>query len=302
MTGAESTVAERSPVRARDVLALLRPKQWVKNFFVLAPVLFSGRFREPDALVLAFAAFLAFSFLASGVYAMNDILDRDSDRIHPLKKNRPVASGRIRPGAAVAIAAIMWALGLAVAWAIDPLVGAIGATYAVLNVAYSVRLKHVVIVDVFAIATFFVLRLLAGSAAVDVQPSIWLLVCGSLLALYLGFAKRRHELLVLGDASVDHRSVLSEYSPVFLDQMSTVLLSVTIVAYLMYTISPERVALSGYGLTYSAVFVLYGVFRYLYLVHQRGSGSPTEALLADRSLLAAVVLWVAYCGWVIAAG
>jgi 4-hydroxybenzoate polyprenyltransferase len=157
-----------------------------------------------------------------------------------------------------------------------------------------------VIVDVFVIAAFFVMRLVAGALAVNVKPSIWLLLCGGLLALYLGFAKRRHELVLLGGGSPTHRAVLADYSTTFLDQLSVVLLSVTIVSYIMYTLESDTARIVGSeSLSYSTAFVLYGVLRYLYLVHRNEGGNPTETLLTDRSLLAAVVLWGAYCGAII---
>ncbi len=282
-----------------DWVRLMRPRQWVKNAFVLTPLLFSGRFLLRSADLRAAVAFLGFCLLASAVYTWNDVLDREADRQHPLKRLRPVASGRLSVRAAAWFGAGLAGAGLAVSVALGLDVAAIGASYLVLNVLYSFRLKHVVVLDVFCIAGFFILRLLAGSRAIDVVPSIWLLLCGGLLALYLGFAKRRHELQLLGADSAQHRSVLAHYSPAFLDQMSGVLLSVTIVAYIMYTLSPEKVAETGYRLTYSTVFVLYGVFRYLYLVHQRDAGNPNEVLFADRSLLGSVVLWFLYCFWVI---
>ena len=161
-------------------------------------------------------------------------------------------------------------------------------------------IKHVVILDVFAISAFFVLRLLAGAAAVDVRPSVWLVLCGGLLALYLGFAKRRHEIVLLGEGSSDHRAVLSQYSTPFLDQLSVVLLAVTIVSYIMYTLESDTARqLGGESLSYSTVFVLYGVLRYLYLVHRRLDGNPSEILLTDKGLLLSVTLWVLYCGFVI---
>ena len=283
----------------RDWVRLVRPAQWIKNLFVLAPLLFSGRATESDAVVAALQALVAFCLLASAVYAFNDVADRESDRSHPTKRNRPVASGRISTRSALGLSAGLILLGLGLAWLVTPRLALIAAGYLVLNLFYSVWLKHLVILDVFAIAAFFLLRLLGGSAAIGVQPSIWLLICGGLLALYLGFAKRRQELVLLGGDSASHRKVLGDYGPAFLDQMSVVLLAVTVVSYIMYTLSPERVAASGYRLTYSLVFVLYGVFRYLFLVHQRGGGSPTETLLTDRSLIIAVLLWSGYCGWVV---
>ena len=283
----------------RDWVRLLRPAQWTKNLFVLAPLLFSGKGKEPDAMVSAFLALVAFCLLASAVYSFNDVADRESDRSHPTKRNRPVASGRITTAAAIGMAAGLIVAGIGLSWAVNSRLALIAGAYLGLNLIYSFWIKHVVILDVFAIAAFFLLRLLGGSVAIAVAPSIWLLICGGLLALYLGFAKRRHELMLLGGDSTSHRKVLGDYGPAFLDQMSVVLLAVTVVSYIMYTLSPERVAVSGHLLTYSLVFVLYGVFRYLYLVHQRGGGSPTETLLTDRSLIVAVLLWSAYCGWVV---
>jgi len=284
----------------RDWIRLIRPQQWIKNAFVLTPLLFSGKFLDLTADLRAGLAFISFCFLASAVYAWNDILDREGDRQHPTKKMRPVAAGRIGVSAAAWSGVILAAVGLAGCALLGQPVLVVAVAYLGLNVLYSFRLKHVVVLDVFCVAGFFVLRLLAGARAVAVVPSIWLLLCGGLLALYLGFAKRRHEIVLLGSGSSQHRTVLADYSPAFLDQMSGVLLSVTIVAYIMYTLSPEKLAeIGSYRLTYSAGFVLYGVFRYLFLVHQREGGNPNDVLFTDRALLASVVLWFLYCFWVI---
>ena len=294
-----AAILPASSAGMKDWVRLLRPAQWTKNLFVLAPLLFSGRGTDSDAVVEALLALVTFCLLASAVYSFNDVADRESDRAHPTKRNRPVASGRITTSTAIGMAVGLIVAGLGLAWAVNSRLALIAAAYLGLNLVYSFWIKHVVILDVFAIAAFFLLRLLGGSVAIEVAPSIWLLICGGLLALYLGFAKRRHELMLLGGDSTSHRKVLGDYGPAFLDQMSVVLLAVTVVSYIMYTLSPERVAVSGHLLTYSLVFVLYGVFRYLYLVHQRGGGSPTETLLTDRSLIIAVLLWSAYCGWVV---
>jgi len=283
-----------------DWLRLLRPRHWVKNGFVLAPLLFSGRAADSVILLDALLAFAAFCLAASAVYAFNDVVDRAEDRVHPVKRFRPVAAGRIGPGTAYAAAAVLAVLALGVASLAGPLSALCIAAYLALNGAYSVWLKHLVLLDVFAIATFFLLRLLAGAAAVQVRPSVWLLLCGGLLALYLGFAKRRHELLVLGDESSDHRSVLAQYSPPFLDQISSVLLAVTLVSYLMYSLTSETAAKVGSdALSYGVPFVLYGMFRYLYLVHKRGLGSPTEIVLTDRPLIISAGLWLVYNAWII---
>jgi 4-hydroxybenzoate polyprenyltransferase len=296
-----SSVDALAPNAVRDWVALLRPKQWVKNAFVLAPLLFGGRAGDPRAVVSALAATMLFSLLASGIYAMNDAYDADSDRAHPRKRLRPIAAERItaRTGSAVGLALALAAT--AGAWLLEPRFGLVALSYVGVNVVYTLKLKSVVILDVFAVASFFLMRLLAGAAVVHVVPSIWLLLCGGLLALYLGFAKRRNELVTLGDGSSSHREVLRKYGPEFLDQMSSVLLSVTIVSYLMYTLTSETAQRVGSDmLSYSVVFVLYGVFRYLYLSHRHGEGGdPSETLLTDRPLMGSVVLWFAYCGWII---
>jgi 4-hydroxybenzoate polyprenyltransferase len=281
-------------------LRALRPEQWIKNGFVLSPLLFSGRALAWESQWRALAAFAAFCAVASAVYLLNDVVDRDADRQHPRKRNRPIASGLIAPGAAVGVATVLGLLGLVIGAVANVQVAIVLLAYFVLNLFYGSRLKHIVIVDVFSIAAFFVLRLLAGSVAIGVRPSIWLLLCGGLLALYLGFAKRRHELVLLGTASATHRSVLADYTTTFLDQLSVVLLSVTVVSYIMYTLESETARLVGTdALSYSTAFVLYGVLRYLYLVHRDEGGDPTGTLLTDRPLIIAVVLWGLYCGAVI---
>ncbi|MEO8634268.1 MAG: decaprenyl-phosphate phosphoribosyltransferase [Gemmatimonadales bacterium] len=284
----------------RDWAKLLRPKHWAKNVFVLAPLLFSGRATEPTVVASAVLVLVAFCLAASAVYAFNDVIDCVEDRAHPVKRHRPVAAGRIEARGALAAAALLVALSLSLAAVAGWLTLACIGGYLALNVAYSKWLKHMVLLDVFTIATFFLLRLLAGSVAVHVRPSVWLLLCGGLLALYLGFAKRRHELLVLGDESAGHRKVLTQYSPAFLDQISAVLLAVTLVSYLMYSLTSDTALKVGSeALSYGIPFVLYGVFRYLYLVHQKELGSPTETVSNDRPLMVTLILWLLYNAWVV---
>ena len=272
----------------------------MKNGFVLSPIVFSGRALIWNYQWRALVAFGAFCAVASAVYLMNDVIDREADRRHPRKASRPVAAGLISPSAALVGASLIGAGGLAAGAIAGPDVAVVLLAYLGLNVLYGTWLKNVVIVDVFSIAAFFILRLVAGAAAVDVQPSIWLLLCGGLLALYLGFAKRRHELVLLGGESKGHRAVLASYSTPFLDQLSVVLLSVTVVSYIMYTLESDTArSVGSQALSYSTAFVLYGVLRYLWLVHRNEGGNPTETLLTDRALLAAVALWGAYCGAVI---
>ena len=197
--------------------SVLRPRQWVKNLFILAPLLFSGQLRHADSLERALAALAIFCGLSSGVYLFNDLIDRESDRVHPRKRRRAIAAGAISASHAVVAAAVLLAASATGAFALKQSVGVLAAVYIGLNLAYSLWLKHVVILDVFTIALFFVLRLLVGAAAVAVVPSIWLLLCGGLLALYLAFAKRRHELESLKEMSGRHRAVLAECSTAFLD-------------------------------------------------------------------------------------
>jgi 4-hydroxybenzoate polyprenyltransferase len=284
----------------RTWIRAIRPEQWLKNGFVLSPLVFSGKALMWDAQWRALASFAAFCAVASAVYLMNDVIDRSADRLHPRKATRPIAAGRISTRSALAVSAALGVVGLAAGSIAGFQVTGVLLAYLALNVLYGTWLKNVVIVDVFVIAAFFVMRLVAGAVAVDAKPSIWLLLCGGLLALYLGFAKRRHELVLLGGGSPTHRAVLADYSTTFLDQLSVVLLSVTIVSYIMYTLESDTARIVGSeSLSYSTAFVLYGVLRYLYLVHRNEGGNPTETLLTDRSLLAAVVLWGAYCGAII---
>ncbi len=280
----------------------MRPQQWVKNGFVLAPLLFSKRADEPALIAAAIGAFLAFALSSSCIYLINDILDREQDRCHPEKCNRPVASRRLSVGAAWIGAAFCCALGLGLAFSIASKLGLIVLVYVALQVGYGVVLKHVVIIDVMVVAVGFVLRVLAGAAAVSVVASEWLILCTLLLALFLGFSKRRHELITLGEDSSGHRRVLSDYSLALLDQINSVLLGATIVCYAIYTVSPRtqgEVAKSD-ELVYSVPIVIYGLLRYLHIVHKgRYSGSPTAALLKDRPLLLCVVVWVLFCSFVL---
>jgi 4-hydroxybenzoate polyprenyltransferase len=276
----------------------LRPGQWTKNLVIFAGLLFGnasigrGLF-DAASLTRALAAFAIFCVLSGVVYLINDIADRESDRRHPLKASRPIASGALPVTTAAVAAAVLGAGALAAALALSPRFAAVAAAYLVLQLLYSGPLKHIVIIDVLTIAVGFVLRAVAGAVAVDVEISHWLLVCTILLALFIALAKRRHEIVLLADGATSHRPILGEYSAYLLDQMIGVVTASTLIAYVFYTISPETEAKFGtqwLGLTIP--FPLYGIFRYLYLVHQReGGGSPADLLLTDRPLLACVALW-----------
>lgn len=276
-----------------SVIVSLRPEQWTKNLIVFAALVFARRLFDPAAVALALAAFLIFCGLSGAVYLVNDVSDQDADRRHPRKSRRPVAAGTLSPAAALAWAAAIGGAALGVAFWLDAGLGWVSAAYVALQALYSRLLKHLVILDVMAIAGGFVLRAVAGGEVIDVPVSDWLLVCTILLALFLGLSKRRHELTLLAGGAGEHRRILEEYDPYLLDQMIAVVAASTLVAYIIYCLSPETTARFGtHWLVLSVPFPIYGLFRYLYIVHRRdGGGSPSDALLNDRPLLACVALW-----------
>ena len=284
-------VPGRSP--ALQLLLSLRPAQWSKNLLVFAGLIFGHKLFDAAAVADAVAAFAVFCALSGVVYLVNDIADRDSDRQHPLKAHRPIASGALSVPLAAGAALALGAAGLAAAYAIGPLFAGVAAAYLALQMLYSFALKHIVIIDVLTIAIGFVLRAVGGAVAVQVEIGHWLLVCTILLALFIALAKRRHEIVLLADGASQHRRILGEYSPYLLDQMIGVVTASTLISYVFYTISPEtqeKFGTAWLGLTIP--FPLSGIFRYLYLVHQReGGGSPADLLLTDRPLLACVALW-----------
>ena len=257
--------------------------------------MFGGRLLEAPAVVTALVAFAAFCALSGAVYLFNDVVDREADQKHPLKRERPIASGQLAASTATVAGVVIGVGGLGAAFVVGTQFGLIAATYVTALLLYSVALKHIVIVDVLVIAAGFVLRAIAGAVAVDVPIGHWLLICTTLLALFLALSKRRHELVLLTDGATDHRRILEEYSPYLLDQMIGVVTSSTLIAYTVYATSPDTAARLGTGkLGLTIPFVLYGIFRYLYLVHQkRGGGSPAAMLLTDRPLLRCVALWAA---------
>ena len=276
-----------------NLIVSLRPDQWTKNLIVFAALIFAVQLFDPAALALATAAFLIFCALSGAVYLVNDVSDRDADRNHPLKRMRPVASGALSPGTALAAAVVLGSVALASAVLLRPVFGLAAASYVALFVLYSRVLKHVVILDVMSIAIGFVLRAVAGGLVIGVPISDWLLVCTILLALFLGLAKRRHELTMLADGATGHRRILEEYDPYLLDQMIAIVAAATLVAYIIYCASPETAEkFSTRWLVLTTPFPIYGIFRYLYLVHRKhGGGSPADLLLRDRPLLGCVALW-----------
>jgi len=287
------------------LIELLRPHQWVKNGFVLVGLLFGHAWAIPATRTLALTAFVAFCLVSSAVYVLNDILDRAADRRHPEKCRRPLARGAVGVGTAAALALVCLAGGLGLAF------GAFGlpasqapwlfVAYVALNLGYSLGLKHVVILDVFLISAGFMLRLLAGTLGAGIAPSHWLLLCGLMLTLFLGFAKRRAEITVLAEAGAIHRPVLDDYSLPMLDQFITLAAGATVISYSLYTVSEETIALHGTPWLISTVpCVIYGLLRYLYRLHNGGGGDPARELWKDRHLLAVFALWLALVGLLLA--
>lgn len=292
---------KRTPATvALALLQAMRPKQWMKNGTVFLPLLFSiNQYWSPansgqliQLAALSLAASAVFCLLSSGEYLINDVLDREADRQHPRKRFRPIASGRLLPGEAVAAALGLFAVGLTVAYVLRPGFAAIGLAYVVLMLAYTFWLKHQVVLDVFVIAAGFVLRAVAGAVVIAVPISPWLYICTSLGALFLGLSKRRNELTLLAAGAGDHRPILKKYTPALVDEMIAVVTPSTVIAYGLYTFTAEGLP-KNHAMMLTIPFVLYGIFRYLYLVHTRQQGgSPEEVLLTDLPLLADVVLWV----------
>jgi 4-hydroxybenzoate polyprenyltransferase len=289
-TGPRPGVSRPLPL---NLLLSLRPSQWTKNLIIFAALGLGQRLLDGRSVLYAIAAFGIFCVLSGVVYLINDVADKEADRRHPVKKNRPIASGAVPVPVALTSAFVLAAAALAAAFVLRPLFGVLAATYVALLALYSGPLKHVVIIDVLTIAVGFVLRAAAGAVAIAVPISPWLYVLTILLALFLALSKRRHELVLLADRATGHRPILEEYSPYLLDQMISVATASTIVAYAFYTVSPETIEkfhTNLLGLTLP--FPLYGIFRYLYLVHQKeGGGSPSDMLLTDRPLLLCVALW-----------
>lgn len=288
--------ARPSPAARPVLLSLivsLRPSQWTKNLIVFAGLIFGGRLLDPAAVGQAGAAFVVFCGLSGAVYLINDVLDREADRQHPLKRLRPIASGAVPVRLALVAAAVLGSGALTAGFWLQPAFGWLGTLYLALLVVYSGPLKQTVIIDVLTIAIGFVIRAVAGAVVIGVEIGHWLLIATVLLALFLALSKRRHELVLLADGATSHRRILQEYSPYLLDQMIAVVTASTLVAYALATVSPDTVEKFGTDrLVWTLPFPLYGIFRYLYLVHQKeGGGSPSEMLLTDRPLLLCVALW-----------
>ncbi len=277
-----------------SLIKLARPSQWIKNSLVLAALFFAGIADDSHSLILAISAAAAFCLLSSSIYALNDLIDCEHDKNHPLKKSRPIAAGEISTATAALFSFMLAAAGLFSAWLINFELFIVAVIFLLLNVLYSSWLKHVVILDVMTIALSFVIRAYAGAVAIEVAASKWMLINTLFLALFLAFGKRRHELVLLDDEATSHRQSLGKYSPYLLDQLISVVTASVVVAYLLYTFSSEVSSkLSTEYLYITVPFVVYGIFRYLYLIHyEEKGGSPTRVLIGDKPLMLDVILWL----------
>ncbi len=278
-----------------EILKSMRPYQWTKNLFVFAPLIFSQNILNAPYLFKTVLAFALFCLLSGAVYIWNDLRDIEEDKLHPVKSKRPLASGRLGKTPATAAFVFFSLVGLGCAFLLNSTFFILALAYLLLQIFYSAWLKHVVILDVLLIAAGFLLRVSAGGVVILVDISEWLLICTFLLALFIALSKRRHELVLLEEDASSHRPILQEYSPYLLDQMISVVTASTVVAYCLYTISEETVAKFGSSrLIYTVPFVLYGIFRYLYLIHKKGEGgSPEFLILKDKPFLAGILLWIA---------
>lgn len=271
-----------------NLFKLMRPKQWIKNFFVFGALIFSYSFLNLNKITYSILAFILFCLVSSTVYIMNDILDVDKDRIHPKKRFRPIASGAISIKEAKVSLFILLAVSMISAFMINRNLFFVLALYFINNILYSFKIKNIVILDVISIAIGFILRVIAGGVAIDVSLSGWILFCTFFISLFLGFEKRRNELIKLEGKANKHRKILDDYSDELLKQFSDITLTCTVISYAMYTF----VAYQSSYMMITNVFVVYGLFRYKYLSMKKGEGgSPTETVLTDKSIIIDVILW-----------
>jgi len=299
MATATSNPVETSAPTSLSVLGALveslRPSQWVKNGFVFCALIFSHSLTDWHRVALVTLAAMVFCAVSSATYLVNDVLDAPDDRQHPVKRLRPVASGRVSRKTALWTAGVLGFAALGGAWTIDHAFFQVVTFYAAINLVYSAWLKRVMLVDVFVIAAGFVLRVIGGGVVIHVELSAWLIVCTTLLALFLALSKRRHELVLLGENASGHRSTLADYTPHFLDQLIGIVTASTVMSYALYTLSDDaRIKFPNKRLELTVPLVLFGIFRYLYLIHRReGGGNPARMLFADPVLLSSVVVWAA---------
>ena len=278
----------------KQILISMRPKQWTKNVILFAALIFSQNLFHGQNFLRVLEAFILFALLSGSVYIFNDLVDIEKDKCHPKKSQRPLASGKLKPTSAIIASILIGITSLVFSFLLDIRFGMVVLSYLVLQLAYTFSLKHIIILDVFSVAMGFVLRVLAGAVVIDVPISMWLLVCTMLLALFLSFCKRRHELVNLEGEAVNHRKSLKEYSPYLLDQMIAVVTASTLISYALYTMSAETVQKFGTtNLKYTIPLVLFGIFRYLYLIHQKDEGgNPESIILKDKPMILNVCIYV----------
>lgn len=276
-----------------NYIVLMRIEQWIKNLILFAGIIFSKKFFEFNSLYRTLSAFLLFSLIASSQYVINDYLDMEEDANHPEKKNRPLASGAIEPGIALSITIFLLPSAIALSYALEPQFFFICLFYFLFNLVYSKFLKHIVILDVMSISFGFILRAIAGAVVIHVQFSTWLLLCTFMLSLFWGFSKRRGELILLHTSAISHRKILQEYSPAFLDLMMGIVATMTLMSYVMYTISPITIEKLGTDKMYMTIpIVVYAIFRSLYIIYIKNMGhNPTRAILTDKSVLISGMIW-----------
>lgn len=278
------------------VSRVLRINQWIKNTFIFFPLIFSQELYDVDKIIRCSIAFLGFCFISSGMYMLNDLLDIKSDRLHPKKSSRPLTRGPVDKQKIILAIFFILSIGVLICKSLGVGLLNLAVLYIALHILYNFFTKKAVLLDVVFIAIGFEIRIWAGSLAVSVLPSVWIQMCVFLLALFLGFTKRRHEISVLQNKASQHRSVLAHYTTYLLDQLIIICATLTVVFYGLYTISPDIIMrLNNYSMTYSTVFVLYGIFRYLYLVHVKNfGGDPGEVVFLDFPLIINLLLWVLY--------
>ncbi len=276
----------------KALIKSMRPKQWAKNVFLLAPIVFDRQLTNPNALVKTLLGFLIFCLLSSAVYLINDVADIEADRKHPTKKNRPIASGRLPKQVAIASAIAFVVITIPSGFLLAPKFAVIAVVYFLLNLAYSKILKHIPLIDVLVLASFYVLRVIAGVGLIQVERfSPWLYVCTTLLALFIGFGKRRAELTLITDSGNSHRRVLDGYTVPFLDQLIIIVSSTTIISYSLYTFFAPSLP-ENHVMMLTIPFVLYAIFRYLFLVQvENMGGAPEDVLFKDKPLFATIMLW-----------
>ena len=285
----------------KNIIISIRPYQWSKNFLVFAALIFSGTILISNYLIITIITFFLFCLASGGIYIFNDILDKKEDAIHPAKKNRPIASGELSLNPAIFSVIIISIISIGGAFIINEFLGFVFIGYIILTVLYTIKLKHVVILDILIVAIGFVLRAIAGAAAISVRISPWLLVCTLFLALFIVIGKRRHEIVLLQENASEHRKILGEYSIILLDQMIVVVTAASIVSYALYTLDSATInKFHTENLVYTIPFVILGMFRYFYLIYKKNLGDrPEEILFNDIGIIITVLLWITTIGFII---